>query len=146
VVAADCLDGSVTMNANKTCTAVFRLVPDLIGSWNWLRKSGPDRRGMYKLSGSLNVSNTGMAAANNVVVNFYLSNNSTYELGDTLIASLYYGTIGGKITKVNSFNISTKTNPSGKYVIGIIDPSNIVTESNEANNCTSPGLADTPKS
>jgi subtilase family serine protease len=86
------------------------------------------------LSGSLNVSNTGAVPANNVIVNVYLSSNSTYELGDTLIASLYYGTIGGKITKVKSFAVSTKTNPRGKYVIGVIDPSNIVIESNETNN------------
>jgi len=130
----DCFDGRVTMNADKTCTATFKLAPDLVGSWTWTRKSGPDRRGNYKFSGSLNVSNIGPASANNAVVNVYLSDNSTYEPGDTLIASLSYGTIGTKITKGKSFNLTTRKNPTGKYVIGVIDPSNIVTESNEANN------------
>ena len=127
-------EGQVTMDTSKTCTAIFNIPRDLVGSWNFIRKNGPDRRGTYTLSGSLNVSNTGAVPANNVIVNVYLSNNSTYELGDTLIASLYYGTIGAKITKVKSFAVSTKTNPRGKYVIGVIDPSNIVIESNETNN------------
>jgi len=130
----DCFDGRVTMNADKTCTATFKLAPDLVGSWTWTRKSGPDRRGNYKFSGSLNVSNIGPASANNAVVNVYLSDNSTYEPGDTLIASLSYGTIGTKITKGKSFNLTTRKNPTGKYVIGVIDPSNIVIETNESNN------------
>ncbi len=130
----DCLDGTVTMTADKTCNAIFNLAPDLSGSWTWIRKSGPDKRGIYKVSGSLSLSNTGAVPANNAVVNVYLSDNSTYEPGDTLIASLNYGSLKGKITKGKSFNLTTKKNPSGKYVIGVIDPSNIVKESNETNN------------
>ncbi len=130
----DCLDGTVTMTADKTCNVIFNLAPDLSGSWTWIRKSGPDRRGIYKVSGSLSLSNTGAVPANNAVVNVYLSDNSTYEPGDTLIASLNYGSLKGKITKGKSFNLTTKKNPSGKYVIGVIDPSNIVKESNETNN------------
>lgn len=133
----DCLDGSVTMNTDKACSAIFKLAPDLIGSWSSIRKSGPDRRGIYKLSGSLNVSNTGVVPANNVALNVYLSDNDSYEPGDTLIASLYYGTIGGKISRGKLFTVSTKTNPKGKYVIGVIDPSNFVIESNESNNSAS---------
>ncbi len=126
--------GQVTIDGGKTCTATFNSARELVGSWNLIRKSGPDRRGIYKLAGSFNVANTGVAPANNVIVNVYLSNNDTYESGDTLLASLFYGTVGPKISRGKSFTVSTKTNPSGKYVIGVIDPSNFVIEANEANN------------
>ena len=80
---ADCADGSVTMNAGKTCTAKFDLRPDLLISALTVPSAA--------LAGStISMSETtknrgGPAAAS--TTRYYLSKNSTFEAGDTALGS-----------------------------------------------------------
>jgi subtilase family serine protease len=74
--------------------------------------------------------------ASTSTIKFYLSDNNTYNGGDTLLKKVETGTItaGGSITGNIKFNLPTGQSASGKYVIAVIDADNTVVESNEANN------------
>lgn len=129
---------TVVMSANRNVTARFTLVttllPDLTGAWSNVSKTGSTKRGQYTVSGNLTISNIGTAVATAVVVNIYLSNDNIFGAGDTLIQSDTYQNIQPGAQKVFGVSYKSSTDPGGKYLIGVIDPSNTVNESNENNN------------
>ncbi len=69
-------------------------------------------------------------------VNFYQSDDGTYDEGDPLLKSVSTGNIRAAMSKAIrlSINLPTGETASGKYVIAIIDPDNTLKELDETNN------------
>jgi Neprosin/CARDB len=112
--------------------------PDLTGSWAYLTQSCKSSRQGQKCSvkGSFGVSNIGNKDAPSTSVTFYLSDNGNFDQTDTLLKSFSTGKLKvGKGKNINlSYNLPTRILGSGKYVIAVIDPDNLVAETNESNN------------
>ncbi len=140
---ADCSDGSVTMNANKTCTATFKGLPDLLPTAISAVKSGGNR-----VLVSDTVKNQGIISAGSFTIKYYLSTNTTYEPGTDIAlvsSSNGTGTCSRTVSSLppgGSNSISSKTcyKPRGAvsgvnyYVIVVDDTGNTVIESDETNN------------
>jgi len=113
-------------------------LPELAGQWMGVVKRGPMRDGDYQLSGSLNVTNSGLTTAYNVVVNIYLSDNDTYEQSDTLLISRTLSSIRvGRSSRVRFSRVNFASDPTGKYLVAVIDPQDVITEGDETNNTAS---------
>jgi hypothetical protein len=107
--------------------------PDLSGAWSNVSRTGP-KKGVYTVSGTFTTTNTGPINVNNVVVNFYLSANITLDSGDTLVKTYKYKSILAGSSKATTIRFNVTSNPQNKFLIGDIDPSHSITESNESNN------------
>jgi hypothetical protein len=113
--------------------------PDLTGSWTTsltqtCRIIGKNQR--CSLKGIFTVSNIGNRDASSTQVKCYLSNNATYEAGDTQLKSVATGKLKpgkGKAINVN-LNLATNQTATGKYIIALIDKDNLVVEIDETNN------------
>ena len=119
----------LTVNGNMTVVANFAL-PDLRGEWSNIlvaQKTG------YQFSGILMVS-ADEGAAPNVQARIYLSDDGQFDPNDTLLGSVVLGTIKGSASKSKKVKYTVTTNPSGKHIIAVIDPDNVIPESNESNN------------
>ena len=112
-------------------------VPDLSGAWANVSNIGPSKKNVYRITGSFAISNTGTGTAYGVVVNIYLSNDNTFDPGDTLIKTSTYSNIRAGSNKSISISFNSSTYIGGKYLIGVIDPNNTVDESDEGNNVVS---------
>ena len=120
----------VTPNADLTITATFAL-PDLYGEWSDI--SIQQSKSIYSVSGKLTVyASEGKAV--NVKANVYLSDDEIYDSGDTLLGVVSFGTINAASSKFKNVKYKSATDPSEKYLIAVIDPGDIVDESNEDNN------------
>jgi subtilase family serine protease len=88
------------------------------------------------LKGTFTVSNIGNRDASSTPVKLYLSDNATYEDGDTQLKSVATGRLKpgkGKAIKVN-IRLAANQTATGKYLISVIDKDNSVTEIDEGNN------------
>ena len=69
-------------------------------------------------------------------VKIYLSDDETLDENDILLSSkpVAIGTVraNGKVVKNPAY--FALSNPSGKYLIAVIDPDSLITEANEADN------------
>ncbi len=147
---ADCSDGVVTMNANKTCTATFTAMqangPDLTGQWQSLteqRFKGLRTRSGYLLRGALKISNIGNRDANGQFrVSYYLSNDGTTlgtPVGSTNVCVSLSRTsrtcqLKPATSVTLSFSYASTQSLKGNYVIAVIDEANNISETNENNN------------
>jgi subtilase family serine protease len=113
-------------------------LPDLTGQWSSLSQTCNNtlRGTKCSLKGKFTVQNIGNLDASSSTIKFHLSDNNTYNEGDTLLKQFPSGTImaGGSLTGNIKFNLPSGQTASGKYVIAVIDADNTVTESNESNN------------
>jgi hypothetical protein len=107
--------------------------PDLFGAWSNVSRTGP-RKGVYTVSGTFTTTNTGPINVNNVVVNFYLSDDNVFNGNDILVGTYKYKVISAGSSKPTTIRFSRTSNPARKYLIGVIDPSGTIDESNENNN------------
>ena len=131
---ADCADGSVTMNASKTCTANFDLRPDLLISALTVPSAA--------LAGStISISETtknqgGPAAAS--TTRYYLSTNSTFEAGDTALGSRIVPALAAGASSPAppgfQLTIPPDTATGNYYIIARADADGQMPESNESNN------------
>ncbi len=138
----DCLDGMVTMNSDKACTASFGLLssgPDLWGSWIWLgqvcRGEGSPIR--CRLQGLLTVQNQGaINTGHRAWVAFYLSSDEVLDGQDRFLKAMGLGTIkpGGQRIKRFRATLPEGETASGKYVIAVLDIRGAVQEVSEVNN------------
>ncbi len=132
---------SITMNGNKTVTAHFTelIGPDLTGEWTTpvIQTCKSTKKGQKcTITGTLTINNNGNRDASSSTVKFYLSDNNTYDQGDTPLSSANTGKIKAKNSK--SIKLS-KSFPVGqivtdKYIIAVIDKYNSVKEIDETNN------------
>jgi subtilase family serine protease len=117
--------------------------PDFTGSWQSITQSckGSGATQQCKLKGTVVVENRGTQKADSSALQFYLSDNSAFDAGDTLLASTTTSSI--KIDKVKKKKLKVTlpigSNASGQYVIAVLDPVNSEAERNESNNAVSSG-------
>ena len=120
--------------AGKTFSITQQGLPDLSGIWSKVAQK--QVKAKYRISGTLTVGNAGSSAAAGVKAKIYLSEDETLDGNDVLLSSkpVAIGTVraNGKIVKSPAY--FTLFNPSGKYLIAVIDPDNLITEANEADN------------
>ena len=109
------------------------LRPDLYGVWSNVSKSGP-KKGIYTVTGAFTTTNGGSVSASNVAVNFYLSNDGAYHTGDTLVGTYKSKILAAGASKTTTVRFTSVTDPAGKFVIAVIDPSEKIKESHEDNN------------
>jgi subtilase family serine protease len=129
---ADCSDGSVTMDAGKSCTANFELRPDLAVT----SLTAPSAA----LAGSaISIAETtknqgGPAAAS--TTRYYLSANSTWEATDVPLGSRSVPALlaGASDSATFSLTIPANTATGGYYILARADADGQVAESNESNN------------
>ncbi len=117
---------------------------DLIGSWEAVtEKSKPS--GADALKGTFTVTNQGakLATPAGSVVRFYLCNSATFDGSQQVIGrDAAFGVLGPNASVNVSLQGAKVANPaaaSGKYVIAVIDPDNLVPEADETNNQVSYG-------
>jgi|GEM_PF-1692278 len=120
-------------------------VPDLTGSWTTpvTQNCKTTTRGQKcTLKGTLTIENIGIRDASSTYVNFYLSDNGNFDQTDTPLKPFSTGKLkAGKSKSIKlNYNLPTGISASGKYVIGVIDPDNLVAEANESNNIVVYGL------
>ena len=109
------------------------LLPDLYGTWSKVSKA--QKRAGYTVSGTITTVNGGTASSANVMVNVYLSADTTPSTDDTLIGTYKFASIAAGASKSTSIRYSTgTTDPGNLYLIGVIDPADSIAESNESNN------------
>lgn len=125
---------TVTMDADKTCTAIFTQLssPDLAGSWLSLISS---RYGSWTyLRGTLQVRNIGTVPTGRFRISFYLSNDNILDGSDILIRKSHVWPINPDSYKNVPFSYYSSTSLTGKYIIAVIDSLNQIAEADETNN------------
>lgn len=131
----DCADGRVTMSRDLTCTAVFTQGPDLTGYFTSLTRT--ISRGRERVNFGLTIQNRGSrTATGRVRVSFYLSTNNILDTTDTILTTQTVRTRSlapGKTTGISG-RITLPSSGEGRYLLAVIDSSNLVIESNEGNN------------
>ncbi len=131
----------INMNSDKSVTATFNTSvpsPDLTGQWTFFNQICKTKKEgvQCKIKGNILIQNIGHLDAQTSFVAYYLSNDSTYDNSDKFLKQVSTGKV--KVVKDKnkklSYTFPLGESATGKYVIAIIDASNIVNESNEGNN------------
>ncbi len=106
---------------------------DITGDWSSLYPV--ERKNKSWISGGFNISNFGSQINQSFNVSFYLSDNSSYDSGDTVIYSQVVDSLGEYESVNVTFN-SIKVNGGviGKYIICVIDSNDQIAEEDELNN------------
>ena len=133
------------MNNNKTVTATFTETagpdpgptedgPDLTGQWTSLSKKC--KGAVCKLKGSLNVQNIGDQQASSCSIQFYRSDDNSYDAGDMLLKEIPTGNLKPGMTKKRKLSATLPSGETGtdKYIIAVIDAYAELAEQNESNN------------
>jgi alpha-tubulin suppressor-like RCC1 family protein len=142
--AAECTTGSVTMNANKHCTANFTLPstqPDLI-------VSALSTATTAILPGKIlvlltTVKNQGGGKAGTSITAFHLSKDATYGGGDDIVFPMIRPVLtlepGASLTVFTLLFVPPTTPLGAYYLCAMADSHNMIAESDETNNtaCTS---------
>ncbi len=112
-------------------------LPDLTGEWIALNKSCKNSKRGTKctITGTFNIKNTGNKDASSTHVDFYLSENNSFEEGEWF-KSVSTGKIKAKQIKAIKLSMSFPLGQTvtGKYIIAVIDRDHSVTELDETNN------------
>jgi hypothetical protein len=137
---------TVTDNSGNTNSCTFTVTvsagactcPDLTGTWSNLvqtcktKNAGPQ----CKVKGRLLVSNIGCVDASTSFLRYYLSDDSEYDAGDTLLKQQATGTVKvGKIKKRTlSAQLPANVSGTGKFIIAVLDADHTLAECDETNN------------
>ena len=117
--------------------------PDFTGTWQSFTQSckGSGTTQKCKLKGTFIIENQGNQKAFSASLQFYLSANSTFEAGDTSLASTTTSSIKRGKTKKKKLKVTlpTGSNAAGLFIIAVLDPANSEAERNESNNTVSSG-------
>ena len=126
----------VSYNIPRLHTALrfaYFVTPELIGKWS--RFTVKNKSGLYSLKGSFRVINSGEGYAGTVQVNFFLSDDMNLSIEDIPIGQ------GRKITNLKAgkrktvkFSWDSAQNPSGKYILAVIDPEGMNLERSKTDN------------
>lgn len=138
----DCADGTVTLDADTSCTATFNLIttsPDLTGTWRSLtqRCKGEGATQQCRLKGKVQARNLGTRKALTAsFLRFYLSADPVWDGGDTLLQQVTISALKAgkaKSKKIKQYLPISQT-ASGQYVLAVLDATGLIVEQNETNN------------
>jgi peptidyl-Asp metalloendopeptidase len=125
---------SLTVNMTKVSDR-----PDLTGAWRLpviqtCKTTGSSKR--CTIQGTLEVMNFGGRDVSTVKVYFYLSGDGVYDSKDPLLKRVIMGKIRAGDSREMKLNywFPPGSNASGKFVIGVIDPTSLILEGDEFNN------------
>jgi uncharacterized delta-60 repeat protein len=107
---------------------------NLSGAWTALTAGCSGSR--CRLSGTLQILNSGDQDAPSSRTRVYLSDDGSYDISDTLLKQFSSGIIKGKNSRNKNINctIPAGMTATGKYVIALLDADNTVTEELETDN------------
>jgi hypothetical protein len=112
--------------------------PDLTGSWRSLREScrGKGKQRRCHLNGTFVVRNAGDQGARSSALCFFLSEDTTLDPGDRLLKTVHIRPLRSGQRRVSVFTIRLPraVSAAGKYVLGVVDATNVVAETDETNN------------
>ena len=128
VKATDAAGNTDPTPASYTWTITPAQMPNLSGNWKSLTTKSKGKQ----IAGTLQVINSGNAAAGSFSVTYYLSNDGITPL-NILSSNTVAGLKAGKSTNL-TFSYNTATSLTGKYIIAVIDSGNQIAETNENNN------------
>jgi hypothetical protein len=111
----------------------YFVTPELSGRWSGFTLK--NKNDEYSLKGSLRIMNNGDGYAETVRVNFFLSDDISLSSDDVLIGQnrVVLDLKPGKRRNIK-FLLNTAENPSGKYILAIIDPDGLNLERSKADN------------
>lgn len=132
----------VTENNITTTTikVVMRPGPDMCGNWSTTTtvSASASRKGgtTYSIKGALLLWNLGNQTAKSFSVEFRLADGPlTTDKYQVISASSFKNLKVGKSTKKSfTLKLPAGVKPTGKYLVAVIDPTNVVVEGNEFNN------------
>jgi hypothetical protein len=139
----DCVDGVVTVTANKTCAASFTLATasaDLLVS----ALSGPSASAAgATLTVSETTKNQGSGTAGASTTKFYLSTNTTFEAQDLLLGSRAVPTLAAGVSNAGSTTVTLPITMAvgSYYLLARADANGVVPETNETNNTKTKALS-----
>jgi hypothetical protein len=115
------------------------LLPDLTGNWLAMKEKckRTQKEIRCKIKGLFAIHNIGNEDADSSYVRFYLSDDNTYDMGDTFLKQVSTGMRmkAGKIKKKKlKLKMPNDVSATSKYIIAVIDADNSIAESNESNN------------
>ena len=110
--------------------------PDLTGEWASLTQTCKRTKTGQKctLKGTLTVSNIGNRDAASAYVDFYLSEDETFDEGDTPLKRSSTGTMKTSRSKGIKFSYNLPPGQTANYIIAVIDPDETITELDKENN------------
>ena len=114
-----------------TQSGIVKMI-DLYGAWTGV--SSVLTNDYYMASGNIMITNTGSTRVSSVRVNVYLSTDSSFGTGDRYLGYRTIGPVNAGSSKSELVRFRVTDKPSGKYLVGVIDPSNLIREENEVNN------------
>jgi subtilase family serine protease len=139
----DCVDGTVSVTATKTCTARF----DPASAGAYLLISALAAPGTGAAGATLTLTDTtknqGSGPAGASTTRFYLSTNTTFEAQDLLLGSRAIPTLaaGGTHTGSTALTIPPTTAVGSYYLLARADATGAIPETNEANNLKTKALS-----
>jgi hypothetical protein len=122
-----------TANRKGQLRFAYFVTPELTGRWSGFTLK--NKNDVYSLKGSFRILNSGDGYAENVRVNFFLSDKMSLSSDDIpigqnrVVSDLKPG--GRRNIK---FLWNTAENPSGKYILAVIDPDSLNLERSKADN------------
>jgi glucose/arabinose dehydrogenase len=111
-------------------------LPDLSGEW--IDFSSTRQGAIYRVEMTLRISNNGPKKAPRGKVKIYLSGDERFDPGDdTFLKEIQFGPIETLVSRTKSFRARSKTDPSGNYLVAVVDPEDKIDEFDETNNIVS---------
>jgi hypothetical protein len=108
------------------------LGPDLVVTWNQLTVTGPDRKGFYKVNGSIMIKNQGNLPSNTCLMNVYYPDESHMILKKPIkVKKLKPGLSASRKFVVRGLSMDAGNK---NLFTASVDAENIVLEINEENN------------
>jgi subtilase family serine protease len=138
----DCADGSVTMDASKSCTATFALRPDLVVA----SLSVPDAAVPGTAISVTEKTKNNAGPADVSTTHYYLSKNGTRDASDPELGTRLVPALGHGETSAATLSLTVPAGtPTGNYyVIARADGGGQLAESNESNNTRAASIRISP--
>jgi hypothetical protein len=109
---------------------------DLIGEWNELTRTGPDKRGKHKVNGTFSIKNNRHLPSGKFEAQVYYSDDAIWDSNDKPLLKRpmnVTGVVHGK-AKAGRLRGTLDGDPSGKYLIIVVDTKDAIGEIDEGNN------------
>jgi subtilisin family serine protease len=118
--------------------------PDLVGSWSGAKQTCKTKKGVTNctITGKYTVTNNGTVNSGSTQAWVILSTDNAPSEDDALIKTFSVTPLKPRAKKALklSFKLPTGYTAAGLYLMGYIDPSNTVAETNESNNLANGGV------